>query len=304
MIDIAEHDLHLDLFHGQLHRSHADVYARLSGTFDAAVAWNDGWRLEGHLEGPRSENSRTLPAQFRLQDMGAGESLLARAQLPDPCSWGPGLPLLYDVHVQLHVDGLPAWEAHQVIGLRQLGIVKGRLQLENQPWSLMGAHQSQLHELIVPPADQVLLLEGIQLPLMEQCSEQGGWLLTAVDGTASDTALAAVLRDCARWAANWGVVVRDLSPDRELPAEVAPNLLIGQWFSVAEEVEPATWADMAVVEVEDPERFLELTGGCLIPVIATHKGPGPGDWEDARAACKELRHQLAAFRQFAGYIVV
>jgi len=304
MIQIAEHDLQLDLFHGQLHRSYADVYARLSGSFDATVAWNDGWRLEGYLEGPRSENSRTLPAQFRLQDMGAGESLLARAQLPDPCSWAPGLPLLYDVHVQLHVDGLPAWEADQVIGLRQLGAVQGRLQLENQPWSLTGAHQGQLHELIVPPADEVLLLEGIQLPWMEHCSEQGGWLLTAVDGTASDTALADVLRDCARWAANWGVVVRDLSPDRKIPTGIAPNLLVGQWFSAAEEVEPAAWADMAVVEVEDPERFSELTGGCPIPVIAAHRGQGPGDWEDARAACRELRHQLAAFRQFAGYIVV
>jgi hypothetical protein len=304
MLDLAQYDFHLDLFHGQLHRSRADIYARLSGNFDAATAWNDGWRLGGHLEGPRAENTRTLPARVRLQDAGAGESLLACALLPDPCSWGPGLPLLYDVHVQLLVDGSPVWEACQALGLRQLGVVEGRLQLENQPWSLMGAHQGRLAELQLPPPGQVLVLEGIQLPLMEQCSDQGGWVLTVLDGSASDTALAAMLRDCARWAANWCVVVRDIDPGRQVPTDVAPNLLIGQWFAAGEEIEPAGWADIALVEMEDPSQFSESTDGCPVPVVAVQKGVGRGDWDDARAACQQLHHQLAAFRQFAGYIIV
>ena len=245
-----------------------------------------------------------MPARVRLKDAGTGESRLARVQLPDPCSWGPGLPLLYDVHVQLIVDDSPAWETHQAMGLRQLGVVEGRLQLENKPWSLMGAHQGRLEELELPPSDQVLVLEGIQQPLMEQCSEQGVWVLTVLDGSSSDKVLASMLRDCARWAANWCVVVRDLDPGRRVPAGVAPNVLLGQWFAAGEEIEPADWADIALVEMEDPGRFSELTDGCPIPVVAVQKGAERGDWDDACTACQHLRHQLAAFRQFAGYIVV
>lgn len=304
MLDLAQYDFHLDLFHGQLHRSRADIYARLSGNFDAATAWNDGWRLAGYLEGPRAENTRTLPARVRLQDTGAGESLLARALLPDPCSWGPGLPLLYDVHVQLLVDGSPAWEACQALGLRQLGVLEGRLQLENQPWSLMGAHQQRLDSTDLPPADQVLMLEGIQLPLLEQFSAEGGWLLTLLDGSASTSVLAAMIRECARSVANWCVVLRDVDPGHQVPAGAAPNLLLGQWFSAAEEIKPAEWADIAFVEMDDPAGFSERTNGCPLPVIAMEQGPERGDWDAARTACKQLRHQLAAFRQFAGYIVV
>ena len=304
MPDTEKYNFQLDLFHGQLHRSSADIYARLSGDFDATVAWNDGWRLSGQVEGPRAKNSQTLPAEVRLQDMGAGESLLARVRLPDPCSWTPLLPLLYDVHVQLLVDDSPVWELHQALGVRQLGVLEGRLQLENQPWSLTGAHQRCLTESGLPPADQVLMLEGIQQPLLQQCADQGGWLLTVLDGSANDTALVDMLRECARSVANWCVVVRDLDTGRQLPAGVAPNLLLGQWFRAGEEIDPAGWAEIAFVEIDDPGSFAARTAGCSLPVIAINEGEGPGDWEDARAACQQLHHQLAAFRQFAGYIVV
>jgi hypothetical protein len=56
--------------------------------------------------------------------------------------------------------------------------------------------------------------------------------------------------------------------------------------------------------MEDPGQFSESTDGCPIPVVAVQKGVGRGDWDDARAACQQLHHQLAAFRQFAGYIIV
>jgi hypothetical protein len=304
MSDAAEHDFRLDLFHGQFTRSSADIYARLSGDFDAASVWNDGWRLSGYIEGPRAENSHTLPAQVRMQDMGAGESLLSRVRLPDPCSWNPDLPLLYDVHVQLLVDEEPTWERHQAIGLRQLGVLEDRLQLENKPWSLMGAHQQRLGKLDLPPADQVLMLEGIQLSLLEQSSVEGSWLVTLLDGSASTTVLAAMLRECARSVANWCVVLRDVEAGCQVPTGAAPNLLLGQWFSAAEEIEPAEWADIAFVEMDDPAGFSERTNGCPLPVIAMEQGTERGDWDDARTACKQLRHQLAAFRQFAGYIVV
>lgn len=304
MPDAAEHDFRLDLFHGQFTRSSADIYARLSGDFEAASVWNNGWRLSGSIEGPRAENSHTLPAQVLMHDLGAGESLLARARLPDPCSWSPDLPLLYDVHIQLMVDELPTWELNQVMGLRQMGVLEDRLQLENQPWSLMGAHQQRLGSLDLPPADQVLMLEGIQLPLLEQCSAEGGWLLTLLDGSASTTVLAGMLRDCARSAANWCVVLRDVAPGCQVPTGAAPNLLLGQWFSATEEIEPAEWAEIVFVEMDDPAGFSERTVGCPLPVIAIEQGPERGDWDAARTACKQLRHQLAAFRQFAGYIVV
>ena len=304
MLDTAQMDFSLDLFHGQLHRSSADVYVRLSGDFDAQSVWHEGWRLAGTLAGPHAQNSHTLPAEIPLEDMGAGESLLARVRLPDPCNWTPSLPLQYDVHIELLVEGGTAWQAEQTIGLRQLGVVEQRLQLENQPWSLMGAHQQRLGELNLPPADQVLMLEGVQLPLLEQCSAEGGWLLTLLDGSASTTVLAGMLRDCALSVANWCVVLRDVAPGCQVPTGAAPNLLLGQWFSAAEEVEPAEWADIAFVEMNDPAGFSERTDGCPLPVIAMEQGPESGDWDTARTACKQLRHQLAAFRQFAGYIVV
>ena len=304
MLDTAQMNFSLDLFHGQLHRSSADVYVRLSGDFDAQSVWHEGWRLAGTLAGPHAQNSHTLPAEIPLEDMGAGESLLARVRLPDPCSWTPSLPLQYDVHIELLVEGETAWQAEQTIGLRQLGVLEQRLQLENEPWSLIGAHQRCLDNLSMPPADQVLFLDSVEQSLLEQCSREGGWLLTELNGSLSDSALVSMFRECARAAANWCVVLRDVDPGRTIPVEVAPNLLIGQWWVAGELVEPADWADIAFVELSDPAEFAELTASCQIPVVALQPDSGQGDWDDARAACQQLHHQLAAFRQFAGYIVV
>jgi hypothetical protein len=75
--------------------------------------------LQGTLRGPYCELARTLPAEFRFQDLGPQQIGLARAIVPDPCVWSPELPLLYQVDVEARLGERIIAAYHDKIGLRR-----------------------------------------------------------------------------------------------------------------------------------------------------------------------------------------
>src|SRR5205807_8137915 len=94
--------------------------------------------LSGHVRGPRCLHAETLPLSAPLIDMGSGPTLLARAVIPDPCSWTADLPAIYDLTVNVLHGTTTIATARRELGLRSLG-VRGRFfALEGKRWVLRG----------------------------------------------------------------------------------------------------------------------------------------------------------------------
>jgi beta-galactosidase/beta-glucuronidase len=75
--------------------------------------------LQGTLRGPYCETARTLPAEFAFRELGAKESGLAEAIVPDPCVWSPELPHLYEVLIEARQGDRVVASYHGMIGLRR-----------------------------------------------------------------------------------------------------------------------------------------------------------------------------------------
>ncbi|MEM7313828.1 MAG: hypothetical protein AAF497_11820 [Planctomycetota bacterium] len=124
----------LDLFHGETTDSYSHIYAR----------WNqpnpDGQlRIVGEIRGPFSDYAQTLPATFRFTDLGAGETVLARATVADPCSWTDRLPSTYKVTIQVESPDNPPIEHEGSVGIRRLGTVQKSFSLDGERWVLRAA---------------------------------------------------------------------------------------------------------------------------------------------------------------------
>lgn len=91
----------LQIFYGKATDSLAYVYARMP----SRAEWIKP-RLVGTVRGPRADGVRTLPTTVQLVDLGPGESILARAIVPDPGFWSPDVPAVYDVEVVFHVTDI------------------------------------------------------------------------------------------------------------------------------------------------------------------------------------------------------
>lgn len=127
-------DQQLELFYGGVTPNRATVYARLRD-----VPATPGMTLNGFIRGPHCLYSTTLPASIRLTDAGPGETLLARAMVPDPCYWSPELPFLYDVHIELKRDGQVLASVDRVFGMRNFGARGQFLYLNGKRWTVRGA---------------------------------------------------------------------------------------------------------------------------------------------------------------------
>src|SRR5262245_46001615 len=130
----------LDVFYGDLTVNRALVYARLPLPADAGP-----WSLGGHVRGPRCLTAQTLPVTSKLEDLGPGPTLLAKATVTDPCFWSPDLPAIYDVTVHLLRGGEIAATASREIGLRSLGVRGRHLALESKRWVLRGVCTESTH---------------------------------------------------------------------------------------------------------------------------------------------------------------
>lgn len=103
----------IEIFVGDVNDVEARVYARYVGAESEAV------ELKGTLRGPYCDGSRTLPAKVAFRDLGPRQAGFAEALVPDPCTWSPELPHLYQVDVEAQRGERVLAEFHGTIGLRQ-----------------------------------------------------------------------------------------------------------------------------------------------------------------------------------------
>jgi hypothetical protein len=100
----------VEIFVEDVNDVEARVYARYVGAASANIV------LRGTLRGPYCETTHTLPAKFSFRPTeGAAEAL---ALVPDPCTWSPELPHLYQVDVEALQGERVVAEYRGMIGLR------------------------------------------------------------------------------------------------------------------------------------------------------------------------------------------
>jgi hypothetical protein len=98
-----------------------DIEARVVARFRGEATVGDApISLRGTVRGPFCDITRTLPAEFAFRDLGDGSQ--AEVVVPDPCTWSPELPHVYQVDVEAVEGELVMAEFHGAIGLRRAGI--------------------------------------------------------------------------------------------------------------------------------------------------------------------------------------
>jgi hypothetical protein len=109
----------IEIIVGEVNDIEARVYARYVGSDDENATGNDQVVLHGTLRGPFCETARTLPAEFAFHNLNQAQPPTAEAVVPDPCTWSPELPHLYEAVVEARqgVDTIAKFQG--MIGLRR-----------------------------------------------------------------------------------------------------------------------------------------------------------------------------------------
>jgi hypothetical protein len=287
------HDL--DLFYAEITASRAFVYARLP--------WPDKkqrWEIAGRVRGPFTTRGHTLPSNASFQSLGQGDDLLARAMVVDPCTWSPDAPNLYDVTVELRLNGEVQEAMTRKLGLRDLRPQTHHLFLDAKRFVLRGVHGDSF------PTDPATWSEAVAVRVTRTVDE--AWLAAAsahgvmtvirLDET-PDVDLQ-LLRRIATFASAAMVV---LPSPVNLPDEVrlaVPNLLLAQHCNGDQPL--ASWAHAAWIEANSPDEFSRIVRDVALPVVVARPETFSSIGE-ARDACDRLQADLAPVGQFAGYVV-
>jgi hypothetical protein len=289
----------LDLICGDMSPNVARVFARLPLP-DASGDW---W-LRGHLRGPESVYSATLPATVTMRDLGAGPTLLAAITVPDPCFWSPTSPMLYQARVELMRDRDTVEVTELPLGMRRLGTSRRDLVLESKRWVLRAADRSNAATPELETwhdTETAMWISPPDFDLCREASRRGVLLVTELTGPLE--VLQRQVRQMACWPAAAISVLRGDLPEGANPSEWNPNMLFAQRFAADEPLEPAPWCQIALCEVDDPARFARRTAPLTIPVVAVRPFDQPATIETLRAGCDRLQRDLAPYGDYAGYIV-
>jgi hypothetical protein len=111
----------LEIYAGDVNDVEARVYARYLGVAGDRA---EPVVLRGTLRGPFCEGTRTLPAVIAFRDLGPQQIGVAEALVPDPCTWSPELPHVYQVDVDATLGDRTVAEYHGAIGLRRGTLTK------------------------------------------------------------------------------------------------------------------------------------------------------------------------------------
>jgi hypothetical protein len=284
-IDVSQ----LVVFHGDLNQNLAHVYVRLS------VAGATNLRLRGHVRGPRSALTRTLPASIPLSDLGPGPTALARALVPDPCFWEPGQPFLYDVDVEVCHDDRVVGALHQTLGLRRLGIQGGQLLWESRPWVLLGCHDASVETSSWHAWRAERMARVVRDPaehLCRQASEEGVVLIAQLAAATHD-GLQQEIHRVGKWASVALIEVPTPPPAMADVRTRAPNVL---WAERVSEPVPPTlsdWADLGIGDVSARGVSRQLPGTTTIPWIALRRLSSPAPLVEAARQCRAWYAELS-----------
>lgn len=287
----------LDVFFGELSVHRASIYARLPRPTDDA-----GLKITGQVRGPRCRLAQTLPVNANLVDLGGGPTLLARAVMPEPNFWSHDLPSIYDVTVNLELNGKILATARRSVGLRALGVRDRRFHFEGKNWVLRGvtaASTSAIH-----PADwhaaSSAYVAGHQVDRFVEASDLGVLVIAHID---ADGDIPLQLRQLALHPAAALAVIR-VPPGKQFKLTgIAPNILLAQTLPAFGTFEPQGWAQAIWAETIDANMLTQLQTMFELPIIAVRPLATPQPLTAARSACDELQRDLAAIGQFAGYVV-
>lgn len=288
--------LDIEVFHGEVTPHSAQIYARVEG-----LPGGEDWTIAGWLRGPECRLAKTLPTNHVFTDLGAGQTLLARAFLPDPCFWSPELPALYRVTIEVRQQNSVVHTEERELGVRFLGTQSDSFYWENKRWVLRGVSNTEFAKAALPVWRDAGAAMLVKDPSDELCCEASheGVLLVACTADAS----LAMLRRLARWAAV-GIVVTSAEADILADSRrLFPNLMLAQFVSV-EKPWPPSPACSAVFVAESVLRSSEsqFTGGRL-PIIAVRRLDSSVSLAEGREACDTLQRDLAPIGDFAGYVV-
>ncbi len=302
----------LDLFFGATSENDSQVYARLN-----VLAKQADLELGGSIRGPFCEHTRTLPTTAPFADLGPGTSLaatslLANAQVTDPCFWSPQLPALYQVHVELRQHGKVIETEDRQLGIRSFGVRQDSLYLNGQRWVPRGVMRGSVVDEPLAAwieASTVMVAEQAEEEVCRQASNQGVFMIVVL--RSSGDQLVKEVKRLARWAAV-GLVVLDGSAEIGPLRSAAPNLVFGRIVDDGMPV-PRSPDDVTDCDVTDCDVIVarsdsvEEIGGRLstagLPVVAFRPGNSTGRLSERRAACDRLQRDLAQYGPFAGYLV-
>lgn len=132
----------LRLFMGAATPAECRVYAEMDRSqLDPA---GGEWTLSGHVTGPFCPYAQTLSASHALVDRGPGNTLLAESRVSEACFWTPEFPYLYDVELELLLDGVPLGHTRRLFGMRWFAAEGRTLLCERQPWILAALRTKRL----------------------------------------------------------------------------------------------------------------------------------------------------------------
>lgn len=296
----------LDLFHGEANVNRALVYARLCGQPSG-----QGLTLAGYVRGPHSLYSTTLPATIPLVDCGPGESLLARALIPDPCFWSPELPHLYDVHVEVRRGDEVLTAIDRQWGLRAL-VPRGRFfydhgrraVLRGMGWPLpngMPGREIASPDLLAwHDLPAVLATFNPSDELCADASRVGVAIIACL--TASDVDVLEQTRRLARHAAVTVLAIEQPEPiSREL--RQAASAIVARLVRSRQPIPDDERADAFLCQIDSSQEAPALAS-IARPVIVWRPLAAPMvDLAGARLAADELQADLAQLGDFAGYLV-
>lgn len=290
----AELSERLELFFGQVSTSLCYVYARLAGP-----ALRDDWQLGGTLTGPACSVAATLPATFRYEDQGPGDSLLARAVVPEPSLWTPELPHWYQAEIELREGSRVVARTARMFGIRPLGVSGTKLIYTGKRWVLRGvchdevAADANLESDLAAwrESDTSLVVSNPSDALCERASRQGV-LIVAELNLDQGVQLARL----ARWPA---VAIAILPAGTQLAADQRPRNLV---LALRRDGEPAPGEGARLIVTKIPAASASPPSREVATIALRKTGPLQSVVA-GRAACDRLQSDLAPLGDWAGYIV-
>jgi hypothetical protein len=294
---------HLDVFCSDVTPNRAIVHARLYG--DEALP---GESLAGIVRGPRCSRGSTLPASYQLLEQqshasGPVDDLPhATALITEPVFWSPDWPALYDVTIELRRDGAVIETATRTIGVRPLAVAGRHLVYGGKTWVLRAIRCDAPAEAILQPCREhaaALLAPAASLDekLLTQASEEGVLVIAEISAGSAEAELARLSRNAA-------VAIGVLPPGWGAIESAAPgNILLAHHLVQGQSEPPPDDARLVMGEVKDSAGFAAWVQSLNRPAIAFRPLVKWSDVAAARAECDRLQRDLAAYGQFAGYIV-
>ena len=286
----------LDIFNGDITSLRTSVYVRATLPANSDL---QRFELYGTIDGPYSDYSQTLPAKYELHDCGPGESLLAKASVPDPCVWTPDMPNRYRLEFELHRDGQSIETGTREFGMRDLATNQRSILLAGKRTVIRGIDYERVSFTELSQWRDTACAMLVTDPDESLCKMASRTGITIVAHVTVTDNLEERVR---KIAAHPSVAVVWLSKgckDRNW-RQLVPNVLIARSYPYADADD--TLADVLVCEILQ-QGPIQLPTDIAKPILALRPLRQRSSLAAARGACDSMQRDLAPQFNLAGYLV-